>query len=76
MTGDQAAVAVLEAEAADEADIRELMDSGLLPVDSAEGAEADGDAEFGEEGDEADELGSNGTGWDDSGDESDDDTES
>src|SRR5262249_5649080 len=59
MSGDQAAVAVLEAEAADEADIRELMDSGLLP--SAASADGDTDVEFGDEDD--DEIESNGAGW-------------
>ncbi|MEA2529564.1 MAG: hypothetical protein QOG89_1208, partial [Thermomicrobiales bacterium] len=44
-------------EAADEEDIRELMDSGLLPVESA--ADADGDIEFGDE----DQVEVDGTGW-------------
>ncbi|MEA2510972.1 MAG: DNA-directed polymerase subunit beta, partial [Thermomicrobiales bacterium] len=57
MAGDRGAVAVLEAEAADEEDIRELMDSGLLPVESA--ADAEGDIEFGDE----DQVEVDGTGW-------------
>jgi DNA-directed RNA polymerase subunit beta' len=57
MAGDQAAVAVLEAEAADEEDIRELMSSGLLPTDGA--AE-----EVDDEGDE-DEFVAEESGWSD-----------
>ena len=68
MVGDQAAVAVLEAEAADEADIRELMDSGLLPEETAGGVEVDGDVDD----DDGDEIGSNGAGWDDASDGGDD----
>jgi DNA-directed RNA polymerase subunit beta' len=63
MSGDQAAVAVLEAEAADEADIRELMDSGLLPSEAS--ADGEADVDFGDEDD--DEIESNGAGWDDGG---------
>jgi len=44
MTSDKSAVAVLEAEVADEADIRELMDSGLLPTEVLAG-DADVDVE-------------------------------
>jgi hypothetical protein len=45
------------------------MDSGLLPGDTAGGAETEGDADFSDEGDE---IESNGAGWDEAGEGGDD----